>query len=97
MHWPTAFFLATVTAVSVSPAGAAEKTLNLFIPEMTCASCPYIVKSAISKLDGVRTVEASLKTRTATVVYDDAKTSTKAVLKTTAALGYSATVIEPKS
>ena len=67
---------------------AADKTIKLSVPGMNCASCPYIVKSAISEVTGVKKVEARLQDTSATVTFDDAVTSTKAITQATANIGY---------
>ena len=86
--------LATALALSFTPAFAAEKTVKLSVPGMTCASCPYIVESAISKVKGVASVKSDLDTRSATVVYDDAVTNLDAITTATKNAGYESTPIK---
>lgn len=77
-----------------SPAGmAAEKTIKLSVPGMNCASCPYMVKQAISRVDGIKTVTATMEDRSATVTYDDAVTTIADIQKATAEIGYPSTVV----
>ena len=59
---------------------------------MYCASCPFIVQSAISAVDGVEQVEADLETRTATVTFDDGATTVDAIIAASTNAGYPATV-----
>ena len=78
-----------VTAIFVSPLSlAAEKTIKLSVPGMTCASCPYIVKAAISEVAGILAVEAMMEDRSATVTYDDAIASLDNITQATANVGY---------
>lgn len=84
-----ALFGATMLGSSVSM--AAEQTVKLSVPGMTCASCPYIVKDAVSMVDGVKTVEATMTDRSATVTFDDAVTSVKKIQQATAEVGYPST------
>ena len=74
---------------------AAEKTITLSVPDMNCPSCPYMVEQSVNFVDGVQSAEAELKTRTCTVVYDDAIASVEDILGATADIGYKSTVIEP--
>ena len=46
------------------------------------------VKKSLSRVPGVTAVEVSAKTHTATVTYDDAKTSTAALIAATTNAGY---------
>lgn len=87
-----AVLTAALLAGSHAPAG--ERTIELSVPGMNCASCPYIVERAILAVEGVGTVEASLENRSATVTFDDAVTSTEAITRATADYGYPATVVE---
>ncbi len=76
---------------------AAESTITLSVPDMNCPSCPYMVEQSVNSVDGVQSAEAELKTRTLTVVYDDAIASVENILGATADIGYKSTVIEPKN
>ncbi len=67
---------------------AAEQTVKLSVPGMSCASCPYMVKDAISMVDGVKAVEATMVDRSATVTFDDAATNIKEIQQATADIGY---------
>ncbi len=63
----------TLLATSATPALAGQtETLKLFVPGITgCPSCPYIIQSALGRVDGVSRVEAVFATGIATIVYDD--------------------------
>ena len=63
----------TLLAALTSPALAGQsEILKLFVPTMTgCPSCPYIIQSALGRVDGVSRVEAVYATGIATIVYDD--------------------------
>jgi len=80
-----------------SPALSEEQTIKLSVPAMSCASCPYIVEGAVSQLDGVSSVEATMDDRSATVVFDDAVTSTDAILKATYNVGYESSIVKPEN
>ena len=74
--------------LSAGGAVAGEKTVTLSVPGMYCASCPYIVKQSLAKVDGVGQVSASFETKTATVTYDDQKTNLTALIAVTTQAGY---------
>jgi mercuric ion binding protein len=71
-------------------ATAAERTVILAVQNMTCAACPYIVREAMSALDGVEEVEVSFEDKTATVTFDDAKTTIDAIADASLNAGYPA-------
>ena len=53
-----------------------------------------MVEIAISDVEGVNAVEATLEDRTATVTFDDAETSVDAIREATASIGYASTPIK---
>lgn len=67
---------------------AAEKTVTLDVDNMTCVSCPYQVRTALSWVDGVIGASASLDTNQAIVTYDDTVTSIAALTDATAEVGF---------
>lgn len=87
------FVIALLLSFLALPAIAGEKAVTLSVPGMFCASCPYVVQAAISKVDGVMTVTADVESRTASVVFDDAVASLDVILSATANAGYPATPV----
>ena len=79
--------------MSSTTALAAEQTVKLSVPGMTCGSCPYIIKKAISEIKGVKLVEATLEDRTATVTFEDTVASIKAITQATKDVGYESSVM----
>ena len=84
-------------ASASSMAVAAEQTIKLSVPDMTCVSCPYMVKQAISAVDGIKAVEATMEDRSATVTFEDTLTSIEAIQQATANIGYPSTLFETKT
>ena len=83
------FLLAVVVfGSSISGAFAGEKKVTLAVRNMTCATCPYTVKASLQAVTGVAKVSVSYEHKTATVVYDDAKTGVKALTAATTNAGY---------
>lgn len=87
--------LSVVTALLASVgAGAAERTATLAVDGMTCASCPYIVRTALSKVPGVSKAEVSLADRKAVVSFDDTKTTATALAQAASAAGFPSRVLD---
>ncbi|MBA2238745.1 MAG: mercury resistance system periplasmic binding protein MerP [Lysobacter sp.] len=77
-------------AAALAPASAAERTVTLSVPGMTCAACPITVKKALNGVDGVRRVAVTYEPREAVVTYDDAVTDVQALAKASENAGYPA-------
>jgi len=60
---------------------------------MYCEACPYIVKQSLAKVYGVESVVVSFEAKTATVTYDDQKTTPVALTSATTQAGYPSKVI----
>jgi mercuric ion binding protein len=67
---------------------ADEKTVTLAVKGMYCSACPYIVKQSLAKISGVGDVAVSYEKKTATVTYDDQKTTLSALTAATTQAGY---------
>ena len=83
----TVALLATTFTVS-----AEIKTATLTIEGMTCASCPYQVKKALTDVKGVKEATATLETREASVTYDDTQTNVIALTEATGNAGFPSTL-----
>jgi len=86
--------LAALLAVLASPVLAAQQTVTLAVPGMTCAACPITVKKALTRVDGVTRVEVDYDRRQAVVRFDDAKADVAGLTRTTADAGYPSTLRE---
>jgi mercuric ion binding protein len=75
-------------------AQATERTVTLAVDNMTCASCPYIVKQTLSAIAGVHRVDVSFKARTAAVMFDDAVASPAVLTEATTKAGYPSKVTQ---
>lgn len=89
--------LALIPLLAIAPAFAAEKTVTLSVPGMYCASCPFIVESAMGSVEGVKSVSADADIRQATVVFDDEITTLDAIMTSSLDAGYEALVIDSGS
>jgi len=77
-----------VTCTVISPAWAAEQTVTLSIPSMTCGVCPITVREALDAVPGVQKVSVDEAKKDAVVTFDNAKTDVKALIKATTDAGY---------
>ena len=78
----------TVGIVASSAVMAADRTITLAVKNMDCAACPSIVKGSLEGVPGVAKVAVSYKDKTATVLYDDAKTDVNQLTSATTKAGY---------
>lgn len=85
------------TAKPVAVSSVEQSVATLDVPGMTCVTCPFTIKKAISTLDGVSNVEASFDTMTATVTYDKNKVSVEDFIKATTDVGYASTLRQCES
>jgi copper chaperone CopZ len=65
--------VATLGFASLS-AQAEEKKATFKVNGMMCGSCENAVKGAVTKVEGVKSIDADSGAGTATVAYDPAKT-----------------------
>ncbi|MDA8249636.1 MAG: mercury resistance system periplasmic binding protein MerP [Rhodospirillales bacterium] len=88
--------IAISLALSVlsATAFAATRTETLKVFNMTCASCPYIVRHALLGAPGVSAATVSYADKTATVTFDDAKIDIAALVRTTTDAGYPSEILK---
>ncbi len=67
---------------------AGEQTVTLAVENMTCASCPYIVKRSLAAVPGVSNAQVSFEMKSATVTFDDQKTNAAALTDATTKAGF---------
>ena len=77
-----------VLATLTSAAWASPKSVTLYIPGMTCPTCPVAIKKALLKEQGVTAVVVRYQKKELVVSFDDAKTTPDAIMKSTAAVGF---------
>ncbi|MDP2371412.1 mercury resistance system periplasmic binding protein MerP [Rhodoferax sp.] len=82
----------TLCALVASPGWAATKTVTLSVPGMTCAACPFTVKAALGKVEGVSKTDVQFDKREAKVTFDDSKTTAQALMRATGDAGYPSTL-----
>lgn len=84
--------LAALLVAAAIPAYAAQQTVTLAVPGMSCAACPITVKKALSHVDGVVRAEVDYAARQAVVTFDDARTNVARLRQATADAGYPSTL-----
>ncbi|WP_373230660.1 heavy-metal-associated domain-containing protein [Cohnella sp.] len=101
----TLFFVMILSfALIISACASQEKSANAVstlitenmekasfkVTGMYCASCPFVVKTAIQRVDGVKNVniEGKSVTGTAEVEFDKSKTNIKTIKQSVLDLGY---------
>jgi mercuric ion binding protein len=85
-------FASLALVAVVVPVWAATQTVTLSVPGMTCPACPFTVKKALSKVEGVSKIEVGFEKREAVVTFDDAKTNAQKLTKATENAGYPSSV-----
>lgn len=80
-----------IASLLTAPAAyAAQRTVTFAVDNMTCASCPYIVRSSMTAVPGVANVTVSFEAKVATVTFDDAATNENAIAAASMNAGYPA-------
>jgi mercuric ion binding protein len=74
--------------MTASAAFAAQRTVTFAVDNMTCAACPYIVKSSMAAVPGVADVTISFEAKIAIVTFDDGATNEDAIAAASMNAGY---------
>jgi mercuric ion binding protein len=91
-----AVIFAGLAAVTTAPANAAittpasQSTKMFTIGNMTCPTCPITVKTAMSRVAGVKTVKIDLAAKTATVTFDPSVVTTAKIAAASSNVGFPA-------
>lgn len=86
--------IAGAALLTSATALAADRTVTLAVDKMTCVSCPYIVKQALSRLSGVKRADVSFEEKTATVTFDDTIANVAGLTKATGDVGFPSRLAE---
>ena len=73
--------------------GAHAEAVSFAIDNMTCATCPITVRTAMSRVAGVRSVEVDFDTKRATVTYDTNVATLEAIAAASTNAGYPARLV----
>lgn len=78
----------------VAPVWAAQQTVTLSVPGMTCATCPITVKKALTRVEGVIDVKSSLAKRETTVVFENKRVKVEMLTRATKEAGFPSTIAQ---
>lgn len=74
-----------------------EKSVIFVVEKMTCVSCPYIVKTSLINIDGVKDVKVALDEKKAFVVFDETKTTIGKLIEATTNVGFPSKLFEAEN
>jgi len=72
---------------------APPQTATLAVENMTCGTCPIVVKKALEKVPGVSATAVDFDKKTATVTFDPDKASTARLTQATTEAGFPSKVV----
>lgn len=72
---------------------APPQTATLAVENMTCGTCPIVVKKALEKVPGVSATAVDFDKKTATVTFDPNKASTARLTQATTEAGFPSKLI----
>ncbi len=72
---------------------APPQTATLAVENMTCGTCPIVVKKALEKVPGVTAASVDIDKKTATVTFDPDKASTARLTQATTEAGFPSKLI----
>jgi mercuric ion binding protein len=64
------------------------------VEKMTCATCPATVRTAMRKVDGVKSVDVDFRSRLAVVSFDPSVTTISAIADASTNVGFPASLLE---
>ncbi len=81
-------------AASVAVA-APPQTATLAVENMTCGTCPIVVKKALERVPGVSSITVDFDKKTATVTFDPDKATSAKLTQSTTEAGFPSKLIKP--
>jgi periplasmic mercuric ion binding protein len=88
----SSFLLALVLSAGVAFASPPQ-TATLAVENMTCGTCPIVVKKALERVPGVSATLVDFDKKTATVTFDPDKATTARLTQATAEAGFPSKLI----
>jgi periplasmic mercuric ion binding protein len=80
--------LAAGVAIAAPP-----QTTTLAVENMTCGTCPIVVKKALERVPGVSSTSVDFDKKTATVIFDPEKVTSSKLTQATTDAGFPSKVI----
>lgn len=87
-----ALVVATAPFEQARAENAGGASVSLHVEGMTCASCKVAVRTALTKLDGVKDAIVDVAKKSATVDYDPTKVTPQQLVDAVNRLGYRASL-----
>jgi periplasmic mercuric ion binding protein len=84
--------LAGLIAAGVALA-APPRTTTLAVENMTCGTCPIVVKKALERVSGVTSTSVDFDRKTATVTFDPDKTTSAKLTQAATEAGFPSKVV----
>ena len=75
---------------NMAPAFAADASVTFAVERMTCKFCPITVRKAMEGVEGVIDAKVDYENESATVTFDDTRTTPEAIAKASTEIGYPA-------
>jgi mercuric ion binding protein len=76
--------------LSAPPVLASDVAAKFTVDNMTCATCPIAVRTAMERVAGVKSVIVDFDNKSAVVVYDDSVATAEPVAQASADIGFPA-------
>ena len=74
---------------------APPQTATLAVENMTCGTCPIVVKKALERVPGVSSITVDFDKKTATVTFDPDKAASAKLTQATTDAGFPSKLIKP--
>ena len=91
------FLLGSASLVGLMSAGIAfaapPQTTTLAVENMTCGTCPIVVKKALQRVPGVTSTSVDFDKKTATVTFDPDKATSATLTQATTDAGFPSKVV----
>ena len=84
--------IVALVAIPLVALAATPKTVTLEVKNMSCGTCPIVVKKSLEKVAGVDVVKVDFAKKTATVTYDPDKAQLEALTMATTNAGFPSAV-----
>jgi mercuric ion binding protein len=72
---------------------APPQTATLAVENMTCGTCPIVVKKALERVPGVTSTSVDFEKKTATVTFDPDKATSATLARATTEAGFPSKVV----
>ncbi len=88
----TAVLAVAIGRARAEGTAAGSATVSLHVEGMTCASCKVAVRTALSKLDGVKDARVDVDRKRADIHYDPTRVTPQQMVDAVNRLGYQASL-----